>query len=46
MDPVRLILLFLHLLGFDHAEPEDEREMFQIQRDILVGAAMQEKARG
>jgi probable rRNA maturation factor len=35
----------LHLLGFDHAEPEDEREMFQVQRDILVGFAMQEKQR-
>jgi probable rRNA maturation factor len=35
----------LHLLGFDHAEPEDEREMFQVQRDILVGFAVQEKQR-
>jgi probable rRNA maturation factor len=25
----------LHLLGFDHAEPEEEKEMFGIQRDIL-----------
>jgi len=33
----------LHLLGFDHAEPEDEREMFGVQRDILVGFAVQEK---
>ena len=31
------------LLGFDHAEPEDEREMFGVQRDILVGFAVQEK---
>ncbi len=22
----------LHLLGFDHAEPEDEREMFGLQK--------------
>ncbi|MEP6478761.1 MAG: rRNA maturation RNase YbeY [Rhodoglobus sp.] len=29
----------LHLLGFDHAEPEEEKEMFGIQRDILVGFA-------
>ncbi|WP_223690420.1 rRNA maturation RNase YbeY [Leifsonia poae] len=27
----------LHLLGFDHAEPAEEREMFGIQRDILIG---------
>jgi probable rRNA maturation factor len=25
----------LHLLGFDHAEPEEEREMFALQRSIL-----------
>lgn len=25
----------LHLLGFDHAEPEEEKEMFGIQREIL-----------
>jgi probable rRNA maturation factor len=35
----------LHLLGFDHAEPDEEREMFQVQRDMLVGFAMQEKQR-
>lgn len=33
----------LHLLGFDHAEANEEKEMFGIQRDILVGFAMQEK---
>ncbi|KQP01198.1 rRNA maturation RNase YbeY [Leifsonia sp. Leaf264] len=33
----------LHLLGFDHAEPEEEKEMFGIQRDILVGFALQER---
>ncbi|WEG10374.1 rRNA maturation RNase YbeY [Microbacterium horticulturae] len=26
----------LHLLGFDHAEPEEEREMFGLQRDLLL----------
>jgi probable rRNA maturation factor len=26
----------LHLLGFDHAEPAEEREMFGLQRDLLV----------
>jgi probable rRNA maturation factor len=25
----------LHLLGFDHAEPEEEREMFGLQNLIL-----------
>jgi probable rRNA maturation factor len=33
----------LHLLGFDHAEPDEEREMFAIQRDILIGNAMRER---
>ena len=35
----------LHLLGFDHAEAEEEREMFQVQRDMLVGFSVQEKQR-
>ena len=35
----------LHLLGFDHAEPEEEKEMFGIQRDILVGFALAERRR-
>jgi probable rRNA maturation factor len=34
----------LHLLGFDHAEPEEEREMFGIQRDILLGFSVQERS--
>ncbi len=25
----------LHLVGFDHAEPEEEREMFGLQRELL-----------
>jgi probable rRNA maturation factor len=25
----------LHLLGYDHAEPEDQREMFGLQADLL-----------
>lgn len=25
----------LHLLGFDHAEPDEEKEMFGLQKDIL-----------
>ena len=35
----------LHLLGFDHAEPAEEKEMFGIQRDILIGFALQERLR-
>ena len=27
----------LHLVGFDHAEPEEEKEMFGLQRDLLNG---------
>lgn len=26
----------LHLLGFDHGEPEEEREMFDLQRRLLL----------
>lgn len=26
----------LHLLGFDHTEPEEEREMFELQRQLLL----------
>jgi probable rRNA maturation factor len=26
----------LHLLGFDHAEPKDEKEMFELQRQLLL----------
>ncbi|KQX07092.1 MULTISPECIES: rRNA maturation RNase YbeY [unclassified Leifsonia] len=33
----------LHLLGFDHAEPDEEKEMFGVQRDILVGFHLQER---
>ncbi len=35
----------LHLLGFDHAEPDEEREMFGLQRDILVGFAHSQRRR-
>jgi probable rRNA maturation factor len=26
----------LHLLGFDHAEPEEQKEMFRLQRELLT----------
>lgn len=34
----------LHLLGFDHAEAEEEAEMFGIQKSILAGFYESEKA--
>ncbi|HWU48139.1 MAG TPA: rRNA maturation RNase YbeY [Humibacter sp.] len=47
MDELLLLTAhgILHLLGFDHAEPEEEREMFGIQRDILIGFALAERRR-
>ncbi|MFG6401533.1 MULTISPECIES: rRNA maturation RNase YbeY [unclassified Microbacterium] len=35
----------LHLLGFDHAEPDDEREMFGLQKDLIVGFQAAERRR-
>ena len=35
----------LHLLGFDHGTPDEEKEMFGLQRDILVGFALAERKR-
>jgi probable rRNA maturation factor len=35
----------LHLLGFDHAEPDEEKEMFGLQREILTGFAAHERRR-
>ena len=29
----------LHLLGYDHAEPDEEREMFGLQRKLRIGFA-------
>ena len=34
----------LHLLGFDHAEPDEEREMFALQNQILKEFREQEAA--
>jgi probable rRNA maturation factor len=33
----------LHLLGFDHAEPDEEKEMFGIQGEILAAFALAER---
>lgn len=35
----------LHLLGFDHAEPDEEREMFGLQKELIVGFAAEERRR-
>ena len=35
----------LHLLGFDHATPDEEREMFGLQRDLIIGFAHAERRR-
>jgi len=35
----------LHLLGFDHAEPEEEREMFGLQRELIAGFQASERRR-
>lgn len=34
----------LHLLGYDHAEPDEEREMFGLQKQILDSFLATEKA--
>lgn len=46
MDELLLLTThgILHLLGFDHAEPDEEREMFGIQREILLNFARHERA--
>jgi probable rRNA maturation factor len=38
MDELLLLTThgILHLLGFDHAEPDEEREMFELQRRLLL----------
>jgi probable rRNA maturation factor len=43
-DEILLLLAhgMLHLVGFDHAEPEEEAEMFGLQRDLLKGFAAHE----
>ncbi|WP_127474874.1 rRNA maturation RNase YbeY [Microbacterium sulfonylureivorans] len=35
----------LHLLGFDHAEPDEEREMFGLQRELITAFQAVERRR-
>ena len=35
----------LHLLGFDHAEPAEEREMFGLQRELIASFRSDERRR-
>ena len=48
MDELQLLTThgILHLLGFDHADAEEEKEMFALQRDLLIGFSMNEKHSG
>lgn len=34
----------LHLLGFDHAEPDEEKEMFDLQKEILAAFLAQDSS--
>jgi len=46
-DELRLLTTHgvLHLLGYDHAEPEEEREMFGLQAELLRGYRGSARAR-
>jgi probable rRNA maturation factor len=35
----------LHLLGYDHAEPEEEKEMFDLQQQLLADWAARRRSR-
>ncbi|KAB1643629.1 rRNA maturation RNase YbeY [Gulosibacter chungangensis] len=48
VDEILLLVThgILHLLGFDHAEPEEHKEMFDLQRDLLLSFATAERKAG
>ena len=41
IDEILLLVThgILHLLGYDHAEPDDEKEMFGLQKELLASFA-------
>ncbi|HJB62752.1 MAG TPA: rRNA maturation RNase YbeY [Candidatus Microbacterium pullistercoris] len=45
MDEIALLTThgLLHLLGYDHALPEEERRMFGLQRELLASFAARER---
>ena len=47
-DELELLLThgILHLLGYDHAEPDEEREMFGLQRRLLASWREERKLTG
>jgi probable rRNA maturation factor len=47
LDEIKLLTAhgLLHLLGFDHAEPEEKAEMFGLQGEILSAFAAQRRSR-
>ena len=47
MDEILLLTThgMLHVLGYDHALPEEERRMFGLQRELLVAFAADERRR-
>ncbi|GGO60299.1 endoribonuclease YbeY [Microbacterium nanhaiense] len=47
MDEICLLTThgMLHVLGYDHALPEEERRMFGLQRELLVAFAAEERRR-
>jgi probable rRNA maturation factor len=47
MDEIRFLVThgILHLLGFDHAEPEEHKRMFALQDEILAAFAAHERKR-
>ena len=47
LDEMKLLTThgLLHLLGYDHALPDEERRMFGLQRELLTSFASDERRR-